>query len=248
MLADFMKGAGYVLVGCRLLGRPGVGRFVIIPLFISALVFTGGIWYTGHLLGSLIETIIPQWLDWLRYLLWPLFALAAMVVLYFGFVLVANIVGAPFNSWLAEAVERTLTGNVDSAPTSWRQLPGEAGVIIVSELRKMGYFALWAIPFVLLLWVPVAGALLWFLFSAWVMVCNYADYPMGNHGLKFVEQRRLLRSRRALSLGFGVAALLVTLVPLLNFLAMPAAVAGATAMYQERLRAHSGIGEGLLRT
>jgi len=247
VISDFLNGAKYVLVGSRLLWRPHVRGFVIIPLLISALFFTGGIWYTGHLLRGLIEGMIPDWLDWLRYLLWPIFAIAALVVLYFGFVLIANLVGAPFNGWLAGAVERTLTGQVTSVQIPWRELPREMASIAIAELRKMGYFALWAIPFLLLLFVPLLGALLWFLFSAWAFACNYADYPMGNHGMKFAEQRRMLSAHRALSLGFGTAAVIMTLIPIVNFLAMPAAVAGVTAMYLERLREGAGTSPGLLR-
>lgn len=240
MLADFVQGARYLLTGCRLLARPGVRRFVAIPLLISALIFTGGIWYTGHLLSALIDSMIPQWLDWLRYLLWPLFAVIALAIVYFGFVLLASLIGAPFNGWLAQAVEKALTGSAANYAIGWREMPGEIARIIVSETRKIGYFIILAIPFLLGLFVPVVGPVLWVLFGAWALACNYADYPMGNHGLKFPEQRRLLSGRRAMSLGFGVAALAMTLIPLLNFLAMPAAVAGATAMYLERFASSTG--------
>ena len=37
-----------------------------------------------------------------------------------------------------------------------------------------------------------------------------------------------------MALGFGAACTLVTLVPLLNFVAMPAGVIGATLMYLEQ--------------
>ncbi|MCP5459961.1 MAG: EI24 domain-containing protein, partial [Gammaproteobacteria bacterium] len=75
---------------------------------------------------------------------------------------------------------------------------------------------------------------LWLAFSIWMLALQYADYPMSNHGLRFREQRRLLSQRRMLALGFGSAVLLMTLVPILNFLVMPAAVIGATLMWVEQ--------------
>jgi CysZ protein len=64
-----------------------------------------------------------------------------------------------------------------------------------------------------------------------MMSVQYSDYPMGNHGLKFSEMRRRLRARRTLSLGFGAAATGMGMLPILNFILMPSAVAGATAMW-----------------
>ncbi len=73
------------------------------------------------------------------------------------------------------------------------------------------------------------------LFGAWMLCLQYTDYAMGNHRLSFSEQRRRLKQHRSLSLGFGGAALLATLIPGVNLIVMPVAVAGATAMYLERL-------------
>ena len=63
------------------------------------------------------------------------------------------------------------------------------------------------------------------------MALQYTDYPMANHGLDFPAQRRLLGHRRWLALGFGIVVMALTLIPVVNFLVMPIAVAGATAMW-----------------
>jgi CysZ protein len=59
---------------------------------------------------------------------------------------------------------------------------------------------------------------------------------MANHLLHFAEQRKRLRSRRMLAYGFGGGSLLMTMIPVVNFLAMPASVAGATAMWVGEFR------------
>ncbi|MEZ5582290.1 MAG: hypothetical protein R3F37_05475 [Candidatus Competibacteraceae bacterium] len=33
--------------------------------------------------------------------------------------------------------------------------------------------------------VNVIAPLLWLVFGAWMLALQYADYPMGNHGLRF---------------------------------------------------------------
>ena len=45
------------------------------------------------------------------------------------------------------------------------------------------------------------------------------------------EIRQRLRGRPVLSLGFGAATAVLTLIPVVNFIAMPSAVAGATALW-----------------
>ena len=68
-----------------------------------------------------------------------------------------------------------------------------------------------------------------------MLALQYLDYPLGNHGLAFSEQRRILKVQRPMMLGFGAVVLLYTMVPVLNFFAMPAAVVGATLLRAERV-------------
>jgi CysZ protein len=118
-----------------------------------------------------------------------------------------------------------------------KRLLRELPTTLLDELRKLIYAALWTLPFLLLAFiVPVIGPLIWFLFTAWMLAVQYSDFPMGNHGLLFAEMRARLRQRRMLSLGFGAAAAGLTMLPILNFIAMPASVVGATVLWVEDLQ------------
>jgi CysZ protein len=229
-----ISGAGYLFEGIRLIARPGLRRFVLIPLLVNILVFSGAI-YVGvtqfeRLMGSL-EASVPSWLSWLDWILWPIFLLLLLVLVFYGFSLVANLIASPFNSLLAEKVELVLTGQPLDQGNDGARMLAELIPTLLDELGKIVYALLWAIPFLMLLFVPVVGAFLWFLYTSWILVVEYSDYPMGNHGLKFREMRRRLRGRRSLSLSFGAAAAGMGMIPVLNFLLMPSAVAGATAMW-----------------
>ena len=237
-----LAGPTYLLEGMRLITRPGLRRFVALPLGINILVFSAALywgigWFPSLIawLQSLLPTL-PEWLAWLEqglaWLLWPLFVLLAVVLIFQGFTLIANLIAAPFNGLLAEKVTHLLQGGApENGPGPGQALLGMSTAIL-DEARKLLHVLLWAIPFfVLSLVLPLVGPLLWFVFTAWILALEYLDYPLGNQGLGAREIRQQLRSRPLLSLSFGAATALLSLIPLVNFIAMPSAVAGATALW-----------------
>jgi CysZ protein len=236
-----VSGAGYLFSGVGLITQPGLRRFVLIPLLINILVFSAAIYYGVMKFESFIvwmEAKIPSWLQWLDWILWPLFVLALVIVVFYSFTLVANILAAPFNGLLAEKVELHLTGRPLSEGGGLKKAMIELVPTLFDELRKLLYVLVWAIPFLILFLIPgvnAAAPVLWFLYTAWMLTVEYCDYPMGNHGLKFREMRSRLRNRRLLGLGFGAATAGLTMIPVVNFIVMPSAVAGATALWVREL-------------
>ena len=235
MSSNPIRGGVFMLEGLRLIMRPGLRRFVIIPLLINIGVFAGAIWYGlsqfQDVLGWM-EQQLPSWLHWLDWLLWPIFVLALLIIVFYSFTLVANFIASPFNGLLAEKAEAILTGRSVDEPIDYAKLIKELPAILSDEVKKILYALVWTIPFLILaLMVPLIGPLIWFLFTAWMLAVQYSDFPMGNHGLLFRDQRARLRQRRFTALSFGSAAAGLTMIPVLNFVVMPAAVAGATVMW-----------------
>lgn len=241
-MQDLLKGFGYLVEGLRLIRIAGLRRFVFVPLLVNTVLFTGLMFAAVSGFEQLLDyllSFLPKWLHWLQYLLWPLFAASVLLILVYSFTLMANLIAAPFNGVLAEAVEKHLTGQALDQTGNWRALLQDILPSLLSELQKLGYFALRALPLLLLFIIPginLAAPLLWIIFSAWMLALEYADYPLGNQGLKFRDQRPRLRERQLLSLGFGLAVLGMMLIPIVNFFAMPAAVAGATALWVKELK------------
>ncbi|HHH39285.1 MAG TPA: sulfate transporter CysZ [Sedimenticola sp.] len=229
-----ITGTRYLIKGFRLLFRPGLRRYLLVPLVINILVFSLIGWLGYINIEGVLERLLPEqsWLHYFRWLLWPLFAIAFLMLVFYTFTVVANLLAAPFNGLLAEKVELMLTGK----PPTDAHTSIAAAILpsLLSEIRKLFYFLLRAIPLLLLFLIPVinvAAPFLWFAFSAWFLTMEYIDYPMGNHGLGFRQQLGLLKQRRLISYGFGGGVTLLMLIPIVNFAAMPAAVAGATALW-----------------
>jgi CysZ protein len=232
-----VSGANYLLQGLKLLFKPGLRRFVVMPLLINILTFSALAWIGITQFENLLDWMLPQdsWLHYFRYILWPLFAIAAVLVTFYSFTIVANLLAAPFNGLLAEKVEQLLTGKPPAQPT--QGLAQSIWPALRSELIKLRYFILRAIPLLILFLIPVLNIIapiLWTLFGIWYLALEYADYPMANSGLGFKEQHEKLKQMRMTAVGFGGGITLLMMIPILNFAAMPAAVSGATAMWCSR--------------
>lgn len=241
MISNPFTGAGYLLRGLNLVGKPGVKRHVVIPLIINILIFAGLIWLLAAQFEVLLEWLmptLPDWLAWLDSLLWFIFVITTGIAVFFSFTVLANLVGSPFNSFLSAAVEKNLTGR---SPISEVGVFEETVKALTGEVKKMLLFAGIASVLLILTLMPVINLVtpvLWIIFSAWMLSIEYLDYPLGNQGLSFPDIRRVIRQKRFLSLGFGGAVMLATLIPVLNFLVMPVAVAGATALRVEQFNRH----------
>lgn len=231
-MVNYVKGINDVLSGFGLIFQSGIRRYVIIPLLINTVLFAGAIYLLSAQMDNWMQQLLPQWLSWLEWLIWPLFAITILLIVFFTFTLVANLVSAPFNSYLSASVEYKLTGakpeNLVSEPV-WKTVVRTVG----AEISKTIYFLLWLIPLALLTVIPVinlAAPFAWFLFAAWSFSIEYMDSPLGNRGLLFKDVREYNRDNRMRSLGLGTGVFLMTSVPVLNFLAMPVAVCAATKM------------------
>lgn len=242
----FLDATRYLGRGWKLVREPGLRRFVLVPLLINILVFVMLGWF---LLGSMLDWLANWaffgrfgdfWLvEKLRQILQ--FALGAIlsIALVYVFTLVANLIGAPFNSLLAERVEMHLTGKSPSGDPSFTFLVKSIPKTLRSEVEKLIYLVLWSIPLLIIGFIPVvnvAAPFLIFAFGAWMFALEYLDYPLGNQGQLFRDIKNNLRQRRSMSLGFGSVVAIFSVIPLINLIIMPVAVAGATALYVDHLR------------
>ncbi|MFP4130080.1 MAG: sulfate transporter CysZ [Halorhodospira sp.] len=244
-----LAGLRYFLRGFRLVLVPGVKRYVVAPLLINVVLFAGAL-IAGAMgvqqLAAWLQATVPGWLDWLAWLLWPLYIVAGLLVVFYTASLVANLVAAPFMEPLAAAVERHLRGTPPPQESA-APLRALAGVpaAVGTELYKLAYFITRALPLLVLSAIPGANAvapLLWLLFGAWMLAREYLEPPLANRGLGFRQQGAALRGYRLPALGFGAAATVTNTIPVLNFLILPVAVAGGTALVVEGMddRAEAG--------
>jgi CysZ protein len=237
--ADIMVGAACLGRAVRLIREPDIRLYVIMPLLINILLFGGLIWLGYQQFSPLIEKVmsgIPGFLDFLRWIIWIVITLFTAIIVFFTFTPLANVVAAPFNALLSEKIELKLTGKAVSSDISFLEMVKSS---LISQMRKLLYIALWSLALLLFSLIPLlnlAAPFLWVIFGSWLLSLEYLDYPMGNHDLTFDRQKQLLSARKGLALGYGGSVMVLTSIPLINFIVMPVAVAGATLLYIENLQ------------
>jgi CysZ protein len=246
VFADFAAGVGYLLKGFRLIRQPGLRRYFIAPIVVNVLVFGGLVWVGATGITEFLQKFLPQGDAWwmsglIGIIVWLLLGLVVVILSFFLFTLILNLIGAPFNGLLSEQVERRLVpAEIQSRP---RRSHFFIDIVrsISGEIRKyMVFLVIWLVlliatflPLINIITGPPA-AVLTPIVGAWMMALEYVSYPMNNHNKYFNDVRKWLRKNRMLTLGFGGAVMVATLIPIINLLIMPAAVAGATALWVER--------------
>ena len=228
--------------GFSLIHQPGIRQFVFIPLLINLVTLIYGTYYAFKQISERYEALHSSeyaWVQWivsyLDWLIWPIIVIVVLIVVFYLFAMLANWIAAPFNGLLSEAVERYLKGDeYQDSLFNWRTFISDIPRLLVREWRKLAYFIPRAIACLILFWLPpftIIAPIVWFAFNAWMAAIQYIDYPMDNHRQPFDHTLQVIKQKRSGPFGFGAFVMLLTMIPVVNLIVMPAAVAGATNLW-----------------
>lgn len=238
MSNSLAQGMNDLSKGFSLAFKPGIRLYVILPLLVNFLLFASGtVWLAEYFGGWLNDflTKLPDWLQFLRGVFWAVFVVAILLTSYYAFTILARLIAAPFNSLLAERVEKELLGYSD--------VPDESiAKMVVRSIRREIVKLLYMLPRLflvillsaILFFIPGLNAFIpfiWFLFGAWVLALEYLDYNADNHALSYRNTRKLAKQQRSRALGLGGAVALLTSVPIINLFIMPVAVCAGTVWW-----------------
>lgn len=234
-----IRGALALLTGFRLLmGQPGLRavlwRMIALQLVLAVLVASGSLF----VLNWLIDTYVPQADAWYwQALAWivELFAwLLTMAVAIVAFVTLGSIAAAPWLDLLCLRVERLRGVEVgDSDQPMWKMILASMANAVMPLLQ----FLPWAFLALVLLFIPVVGtaaaSLIWGYAGIRLLDFEFMDAPASRRDWDWKQRQAELDGHRWFYIGYGGLALGLLVVPVLNFLVLPAAVAGlANAWHQ----------------
>jgi len=232
----------YFMLGWRLIQLRGIRRYVIMPMLANIVIMSLLFYWFFSVISSVIDfglDYIPSWMQWLSYVAtFIVFVIFGILFCYF-FSTITNIIAAPFNGLLAEQIEAYLTGSPAPDTSIW-SLIKDIPRIMVREIKKLIYYIVWCIPLLFTSFIPLFGQfitpILWFIFTAWMINIQYADYAFDNHKVTFYRMRQLLQQDKLDNTCFGILVSFFTMIPILNLIIMPVAICGSTAIWVDRYR------------
>jgi uncharacterized protein involved in cysteine biosynthesis len=154
---------------------------------------------------------------------------AGIFTLYLAFQsmsILLSLLASPFNDWLAEETERAL----GKAP-----IPLTFGVFVrvfFLDLRKTVLTLVASLGFWFLAFVPGLG-LLSPLGFALITTLTFISYPQSRRHFGVIECLLWMKRNFAASLGFGLSAMILFAIPVLDVFALPLSVVGGTLLFLE---------------
>ncbi|GAA2306285.1 EI24 domain-containing protein [Nonomuraea roseoviolacea subsp. roseoviolacea] len=235
---DFLAGVGFFFQGVGWVARHGRWwLFGLIPAFIAFAIYVAGLVYLGTNASGLAETLTPfadtwAWRDAFRVMVQVMLFLGGLALAVITFTAVTLAIGEPFYEKLSAAVDE-VPGEVDEP--WWRTVPRS----IRDSLVTLGWVMVFSVPLFFLGFVPVLGQtvvpVLGAAVSGFFLAAELTTLALERRGYARKQRFALLRGRKGLALGFGVAVFVLFLVPFVAVVAMPAAVAGAALLVRAEL-------------
>jgi CysZ protein len=219
----------------------GLKRFILLPILFNILLFILSFYLIYHYVfpysHDYINTL-PSWLSFLSNLILIIFAVSFFFLFLSMFTVLFNLVAAPFNGLLAEKTQnllyKTKIPSLSLSEMTFRTIKRQCQFLAYFVPRFLGMIVLFFVPFI----HPVYP-FLWLIFTAWILSIQYQDFVMDNNLINFREMRSMIKGRGMLSLGFGIGINFISFIPLLNLLAIPAAVIGGVILYFEEYNGES---------
>jgi len=256
VMGSFFRGLGYPYRAVGFVRQHGLTRFVVAPLLLSALLYALFFVSLYFWFGQVSDWIWARpaggglWGAVLGFF-WQVFR-GALGLLLVGlgailFVLIAQVLSAPFLDLLSEKTEEIVLGRTPKAFTLSRAL-AEVRYALLDLLRVLLLLGGLNVLLLFLHLVPGVGTLanaaanaLWtLLFGAYA----FLDYPLSRRHIPFGGKWRVVLRSPSLSLGFGAAVFATLLVPIVGLFLLPFACVGGTLLFCD-LALAGGLGQRL---
>jgi uncharacterized protein involved in cysteine biosynthesis len=225
-LYHIVWGIRFFLLGMRTLVRnPALLSLSMIPMLLTLALLMGLIFGAALMVGRLIGDALRVELRIAAQIL--MFALTLLIA-YFLYMPVARVLLAPF----AEALSRkTRAISLSSGGRAIRQNNQGWARAMWEGLKVVIFQAAVALAALALgLAFPPVGAPVGIAVAIFLGGLDFFDIPLSTRGLRLRNKLGVIWRNKFLALGFGAAAYLMLLIPVINMLALPVGVVGATLL------------------
>lgn len=216
-------GVRFFFSGIRELTRqPALLGLSLIPILLTFVLLLGlalgGAWIAGRIVADVFGHDLRLFVEALTFAL-------ALVIGYFLYLPVARVLLAPFAEALSRKTHAINAGNairqsdLGSARAMWEGLK----LVMFQSVIALLALALGLI-------FPPVGAPVGVIVAIFLCGLDFFDIPLSTRGLRLRRKLSVIWRNKSLAIGFGAAAYLMLLIPVINLFSLPVGVIGATLL------------------
>jgi CysZ protein len=214
-------------------GRPSLWGWVAAPALLTGVIAGLGGWSMWHWGSALIDRQTAGHGVWMGAILGFLLFILALGVAYVCFLAVSLIATAPFAGFISEKTEKLATGAIVTP----RGFFGNAVRSLVHVILSLViYLTIAASLFAAQFFLPALAPFVWLanlLLTATFLAWDAWDLPLGRRDRTFGQKWATLGRHRAESLGLGLAAALLLVVPGFGLVVPPLCAVAGTLLFVE---------------
>ncbi len=222
-LYHFIWGVRFFFLGMRTLVRnSNLITLSLIPMLLTLVLILG--LASGSAL--LVRWAFPDTFgEGMRVVAQVLMFLLALLIAFYLYMPMARVLLAPFSEALSRRTHAINTGKaVQQNNQGWARAMWEGLKLVIFQLAVI--LAVLAFG----LFFPPVGAPVGVAVAIFLGGLDFFDVPLSTRGLRFRKKLGIIWRNKSLALGFGAAVYLMMLVPVINMLALPIGVIGATLL------------------
>ncbi len=234
--AEVVRGMGYFFRGAAYLAaRPDAWHYVLIPFVLNTLLFVAVLYFALTGVGGWLDGMLEDsaYWGWLWYVAMMVFVALVGLALFYTFALAGTVIAAPFTEFLSERMETEQLEGYTPPPLLWRRIVRETARATWEALKLLAVEVAAIAVLLAIGCVPVVGWIVAGAGFAAIAAVDFLDVVMARKHYRLSEKAGFVWRHRGRAIGFGVVMYLVMLVPIVNFLFIPAGVAGGTLLYLE---------------
>jgi CysZ protein len=216
-------GVRFFFAGLRMLFRhPALLGLSLIPILLTVVLLLGLAFGIAWLVGGMIADALGGDLRvFARALIFALALLAG----YFLYLPVARVLLAPFAEALSRRAHAINSGAaIRQSDLGWARAMWEGLKLVMLQLVIAICVVALSIAF------PPVGAPVGIAVAVFLCGLDFFDIPLSARGLRLRKKLGVIWRNKSLAIGFGAAAYLMLLLPVVNLLSLPVGVIGATLL------------------
>jgi CysZ protein len=219
-------GVRFFFLGMRTLIRnPVLLSLSMIPMLLTLALLMGLIFGAALIVGWLIgDAVRPE----IRIAAQIVMFLLTLLIAYFLYLPVARVLLAPFAEALSHKTRSIDMGDkgrtISQNNQGWARAMWEGLKLVIFQTA----IALAALA--LGLAFPPVGAPVGVAVAIFLGGLDFFDIPLSTRGMRLRNKLAVIWRNKSLAIGFGAAAYLMLLIPVINMLALPIGVVGATLL------------------